>query len=385
MKVGILTQPLNHNYGGIIQNYALQKVLKDSGFQVQTLNHHIKKKGVLKRRVLRIIHIVKGVFLPLKETSYNYTPTAKESLIIEKNLRLFIEKYIVLSPDITNRKGFEQIEYEQQYDAYVVGSDQCWRPRYNNGYLKSMFLDFVKRDVKRIAYAVSFGSNIWEFSSNETKECSCLAKRFDLVTVREDSGVNLCKVNLKVNAMQVLDPTLLLTKEDYISLIQEEKEAPSQGLLFNYVLDPTAEKTSFIRRIEKETGYSSFQVLPKYYSTERTKYEVKNKIEDCVYPSVTKWLRSFMDAEMIVVDSFHGMVFSIIFNKPFWVIGNRERGLSRFSSLLKMLRLEKRLIDEKDFMSLNIMEPINWDEINAIICEKKQESKDLLLNALKDE
>ena len=91
---------------------------------------------------------------------------------------------------------------------------------------------------------------------------------------------------------------------------------------------------------------------------------MKNCLEDCVFPSVTAWLRAFMDAEMVITDSFHGWVFSIIFNKPFWVIGNEERGLARFNSLLSMFELRNRLI-KADRIPSDLSVPIDWNKVNA--------------------
>ena len=98
------------------------------------------------------------------------------------------------------------------FDAFVVGSDQVWRPRYN-AYIPNLFLDFTEgMSVKRIAYAASFGTDQWEFSAEQTTISSFLAKKFDIVSVREASGIQLCKQNLGVDAIQVLDPSLLLRR-----------------------------------------------------------------------------------------------------------------------------------------------------------------------------
>ena len=90
------------------------------------------------------------------------------------------------------------------------------------------------------------------------------------------------------------------------------------------------------------------------------------------------------DAEMTIVDSFHGAVFSIIFNKPFWVIGNEQRGMARFTSLLKMFHLEDRLVDEADLDNLDFHKAIDWNEVNSILEEKRRASKELLLENLHD-
>ncbi|MCS3161253.1 polysaccharide pyruvyl transferase family protein [Bacteroides faecis] len=123
--------------------------------------------------------------------------------------------------------------------------------------------------------------------------------------------------------------------------------------------------------------------MPKCQAENRTRKDVKTRIEDCVFPGVTTWLRAFMDADMVIVDSFHGMVFSIIFNKPFWVIGNANRGMSRFTSLLKVFHLEDRLLDMEHLDGVDFSKPINWIGVNTILEEKRNECKTLLLNQLK--
>ena len=175
---------------------------------------------------------------------------------------------------------------------------------------------------------------------------------------------------------------MLLTKEDYIRLIEAEKEPKAKGNLFNYILDPDAEKTAFINNVAKEKGLLSFQVLPKCQQETRTKEDIKNRIDDCVFPGVTTWLRAFMDAEMTIVDSFHGVVFSIIFNKPFWVIGNANRGMSRFTSLLKVFHLEDRLLDANHLKNVDINIPIDWASVNTILEQKRDECKNLLLTEI---
>ena len=103
---------------------------------------------------------------------------------------------------------------EGEYDAFIVGSDQVWRPSYNQ-HLEQAFLNFTEnwKNVKRIAYAASFGVDNWEFTKKQTKECKRLVQKFDFVSVREDTAVNLCKEHLGIEATHVLDPTLLLSAD----------------------------------------------------------------------------------------------------------------------------------------------------------------------------
>lgn len=380
MKIGILTQPLQANYGGLLQNYALQQILIRAGHEVETIDWKGKYglREMLFMMKIQLLHALR----PNQYPQAKYKLTDKERAIIQRNTNYFINTYINHTPIVNSSKGFASKAATGKYETYVVGSDQCWRPGYNS-FLSSMFLDFVQdKHVKRIAYAASFGSDKWEFTPQETAICAPLAKKFDMITVREDSGVQLCKEHLDVNAVHVLDPTMLLTKEDYIQLIEKENEPKSDGTLFNYILDPNAKKAAFIKRLADARGLTSFQVLPKYQAETRTKKDVKNHIEDCVFPSVTTWLRAFMDAEMTIVDSFHGVVFSIIFNKPFWAIGNVHRGMSRFTSLLRMFHLDDRLLDADNLDNVDFSKPIDWNMVNKILNEKRSECKTLLFNCL---
>ena len=387
MKIGILTQPLCQNYGGLLQNYALQQVLKSAGYNPQTINHSRREQkpkllSLLVKSLVRIRHYL----APFKYSKSKYIPNSKEILVISKNTEHFIDKYIERTKRVCTHKEFLEFGTSNEYQAYIVGSDQCWRPEYNKSFLGEMFLDFVEKQkgIKRIAYAASFGKDEWNLPHDVIAECAHLAQKFDLITVREDSGINLCKTYLGVDAIHVLDPTMLLLKEDYIKLIEQENEPKSPGNLFYYVLDPSADKKHLIDNVAVQKGLTPFTVLPKNQAENRTKFDIKNHIEDCVYPSVTSWLRGFMDAEMTIVDSFHGMVFSIIFNKPFWVIGNEKRGLSRFSSLLKMLGLEDRLIlDVNNIRTLDLDKTIDWEKVNEVKNIMRKMSLDLLYNSLK--
>lgn len=381
MKIGILTQPLHSNYGGILQNYALQQTLVRAGHEVETIDWGGGSglRAMLYRMKVRVLHTL----LPNRIPPLRYMPNDKERAIIKRNTNHFINTYINHTEAMHSYEEFVKQASKGKYDAYVVGSDQCWRPCYN-AFLPSMFLDFVlDKQVKRIAYAASFGTDKWEFTPQQTAVCAPLAKKFDMVSVREDSGVKLCKEHLGIDAVHVLDPTMLLTKEDYIQLIEKEKEPKSDGTLFNYILDPDAKKSTFIQKVAKANGLKAFQVLPKCQTETRTKEDVKKRIEDCVFPGVTTWLRAFMDAEMTIVDSFHGMVFSIIFNKPFWAIGNVSRGMSRFTSLLKMFHLENRLLDENNLDDVDFFKPIDWAKVNCILENKREFSKTMLLNKIK--
>ncbi len=383
MKVGILTQPLSNNYGGLLQNYALQQALIGMGQEPVTLDHgHVRKSSLQKSLSLAKANIL-HTLLPTRYPQVAYQPTKNEIAIIQEHTNRFINQHIVRTSIIETHQGFLK-EGKNGYGAFVVGSDQCWRPQYSEGFLEEMFLNFIEgsEDIKRVAYAASFGTDKWEMTETQTPRCSELAKHFDLITVREASAVGLCKDYLGVEATHVLDPTMLLTKEDYEKLVREELEPESKGNLFHYLLNPSKGKNDIIVSIARQHHLQPFTIMPKCQASNRTRDDIKNRVQDCIYPSVTRWLRGFIDAKMVVVDSFHGAVFSIIFNKPFWVFGNAHRGNARFESLLTMFHLEDRFVDFDSDRVVDWNRPIDWSSVNRIIEEEQVKSKECLQKGL---
>lgn len=153
------------------------------------------------------------------------------------------------------------------FDGFVVGSNQVWRPDYNkNGMLENMFLDITGNEaVKRVAYAVSFGVDIWEYSEEQTRICKELIRKFDAISVREKSGLKLCSDYLCVEATHVLDPTMLLDTGDYNSLIDKQHIGKVDGGLFCYILDTSSTKLNAMDYVEKATGlkrYICLQLVP---------------------------------------------------------------------------------------------------------------------------
>lgn len=377
MKIGIITQPLAVNYGGLLQNYALQQTLLRLGHEVYTINRNNLPRIFSAPYTARIKYYIKQHIKWLLGRPAN--PLRGEYLEISKYCRRFVYDNIITTKMFRNQAELLKIVNSYNFDAYVVGSDQVWRPCYSEN-IYNDFLDFCQEErqgIKRIAYAASFGVCDWEFSEEQTRECGRLVKLFDAISVREDSGVNLCQDYFGVNALHVLDPTLLLEKEDYIKLAEEMKETTSAGELFCYILDNNQEIDAAIQDISAKVSLKAFEVRAK-----KIGYQHRRGVDinDYVVPSPAKWLRAFMDAKIVFTDSFHGCVFSIIFNKPFWVIGNKERGNARFDSLLNLFELENRRITIEDIDKIDLSDAIDWDRVNSI----KKEWQAKSINFLKD-
>lgn len=371
MKIGIITQPLHSNYGGLLQNYALQQVLKKLGHEAITLD----QKDTPISYIRFIASTIKTFILKMVGKGSNRTyPFNKinenEIAYIRKYTHYFVDKYINYTPAMYKTEDFRSFCINNGIDVLIVGSDQVWRPRYNYNIYRSFF-DFAESlDIKRYAYAASFGVDCWEYTEEQTSKCKKLIESFDAISVREESAIELCNTYFSRKAEHVLDPTMLLDKEDYEALVYKEDEPKSTGNLFTYILDESEEKTNIIEEVAKSLDLMPFKVMPKYQVNKKT---IK-QIDDCVFPPVTQWLRAFIDAEFVVCDSFHGAVFSIIFNKPFIVIGNKERGLARFSSLLKTYELEDRIITDKENNLSVINKNIDWESVNSILNSIKNKS-----------
>lgn len=349
-KIGILTQPLHNNYGGLLQAFALQSYLKKTGNEAVTIDFQYGKIPFY-TKVRGVISNIYRKFILQENVRYILPPSKKEAKRIAFNTDRFKNENIDVTERLTSIEQFSLLN-KYGFDAYIVGSDQVWRPIYSPR-ISTYFLDFLGEDsqTRRITYAASFGTdNCAEYTEVQLKNFSNLAAKFYAISVREDSAVKLCKEYFGVDAIHVLDPTMLLDRKDYEKLVTKANTPASQGSLMSYVLDKNPQKQKLISRVADELGLEAFTVMP---------------AEDNVYPPVEQWLRGFMDAKYVVTDSFHGVAFSIIFNKPFIAVGNVSRGLARFESLLNMFDLKERLVTgTSDLTRELIMRPINFDKVN---------------------
>lgn len=374
MKIGILTLPISENYGGILQAIALYRLLENQGHDVVLIYKQSASTQVLWKRIVKEI-LLKIPFHDFKNFKAN--KKLNEERDIRKLFhRPFIEKEISnISEDLYTKKDLEEFVETENFDAVVVGSDQVWRLQYiNDEYYKSYFLDFVDGvKTKKIAYAASFGKDHWE-GENDSESISKLLQDFTAISTREKSGIDICKNTFKYNkAVHTLDPTLLIGREFYEDEIISKYDISniSKGGLTTYVLDEANEKKEIIEFVQKSTNAKKINHL-KGFNNSKITY------------SVPQWIASFAYADTIVTDSFHGMVFSIIFEKNFIVIGNHSRGLDRFISLLGLLGLEDRLVFEVKDLEGKSKENIDYDRVNKILENNKKNSLDFLMGALND-
>lgn len=372
MKVGILTLPLTNNYGGHLQAWALQTVLEREGYDniLLDIRRSDEKKYNLSLPLKSFLaYFIK--FLPGK-SNYHYFDYRKFQ---ERNFCRFREEQFTKTSKIYDSKQLKKDANNLGLDALVVGSDQVWR-KWEMVPLDIYFLSWLKLNIKCLGYAISYGKTKWDLSERETAAYAELAKRFTGLSMREKDGVRLTKEHLGLDSEHVLDPTMLLDKSDYLKLCGVDGLYRDKGL-FYYVLDQTEQEKKLISICSEFLGTHAFEVMPKARWFDPMK---KCPKEEYVYPSIQEWILAFATSSFVVTDSFHGTVFSIIFNKPFIVLGNEYRGLSRIHSLLSMFGLESRLIVNGDVAMAKAMlsSSIDWNMVNETREQWKRVSLEFL-------
>ena len=367
MKIAILTLDLQTNFGGILQAYALQTVLERMGHEVVHLQaKHSRLHNPVVMPLVWCKRLYRKYFqgdrqLPIFENPYKWAG---------KNTDRFISSNLncrFLAPEEWN-EGLAR-----EYDVIVVGSDQVWRPNYTSDVTRFFTAFLGHSDICRIAYAASFGVAVNEFSDEQIACGREYLKLFSAISVREESGIRLCKELFDVQACQVLDPTMLLDCADYMKFPSSAPQSP--GNLMVYVLDRTEEKDAFIAEFAEKRG------LVPFYANSKTEipWNVDIPIGERKQPPLENWLRGFADAEFVLTDSFHACVFSILFHKPFGVFVNLERGLSRIESLLRPLGLMDRCITDAP---VDLDRSIDWKFIDNVLMQKTESSLDFLKQGL---
>jgi hypothetical protein len=373
-RVGILTLPLNPNYGFMLQAAALYRFLADHGHHVVWLDKRApQERGRrLKNRVVENTPLVAMRATARTWVGRRLRRAAPQAYAMAAH-RDFLRRSL---PDRTGalydgRQLREAIE-RRAIDTIVVGSDQVW----NYGLISSdgpdtYFCGFLgDRDVRRISYAASFGHDRWGFPDLTDRVRADLAT-FAAVSVREASGVRICGETMgRRDCVHVVDPTLLLDAALY-ERMASRAPAPDGPSLVEYVLDAGADKDAL-------TG-AALAALDRPLAVRRLSLDAGVGAIDA-----PGWLAAIRNASFVITDSFHGTVFSIIFRRNFVAVVNRARGADRFVSLLGQLGLGDRLIepDEIDRVPDLARTPIDFDAAHRRIESLREASAAFLLSAL---
>lgn len=374
----ILTRTLppqnNPNYGGVLQAWALQQALQDLGHDPRVDSTRSSQRGKGSRILKGVKQFTADRVVPTRLVPARFTKgiTARAG---NRDLLKFPRERI---RSVALYQGGKRVSHDvlDVVEAFVVGSDQVWRTSYVD--VPSFLLDFLpdNHPALRIAYAASFGVDTTEgFTPELAEHTRALAQRFDAISVREESGVRLAKDLWGVDARRVIDPTMLLSPDRYETLMSSS----TTGGLASYILDTSEEST---RLVETAARYIGTEVRHLFPPIATSAADLQRNPARYRRPAVGEWLRTIASADAVITDSYHGTLFSILFNKPFLVSLNVKRGSTRFETILRLLGLEDRIVqhDDDDLSRLNAS--IHWDMVNERIAEERTNGLDFLTTAL---
>ena len=337
------------NYGSVITSYAMNRVLKRMGKTVLMLD-------------------------------FPYLP-GKSSKKWESAAHRFARHFYETS---MRRQVDQHSDLNYYCDTFLVGSDQLWN-WWSNSDIGSYyyFLDFVDKKHKKIAYATSFGHASGHYPEEMRVKISYLLHRFDAISVRETSGVDICAKNFGVDAVQVLDPVFLCSREDYEEAISLSDTKLDEPYVLAYILNPTEEKIKTVRRAAAEKSMPYHIIIDAQGNQEEL---IKAANDPNVLPEleIADWLKYFANASYVVTDSYHGFCFSIIFGKQMVVYPNAMRGATRFEALGNITGLNSRFVkSHSEVLEKKLFgEEIDFEKIHGRLEPEIQKSQQWLKDAL---
>ena len=366
MTVKVITRHAPSNYGSLLQSIATQTVLEHLGYECKMIDYQRKdERGI--RMVLNQVSRKKDFSSPLKKLFYIIIryPVEKYAQCRFDRMR---NRYLKMTKRCTTPEDLSQLKA----DAFMTGSDQVWGPVITGMYDAAYFLQFATGGAKRLSYAASFGKT--NFDAATTRVYQQMLASYDKITVREDSAVQMLESWGAKNCYgQVLDPTLLLSADEWIDLLVYEEmqiKYASQKYILVYQIHNDRQLSSYALRLAAHTGLKLLRVNPFMHQVHRG-----GKFVLC--PDVTEFLSLIKNATYIVTDSFHGTCFSLTFEKQFIeVLPNNTTG-TRNQSILALTGLSNRIVyDFDDFSIINTM--INYQPVREILAKERGRSVKML-------
>lgn len=357
-RVGVITFHDYDNYGAILQSYALQRKLKEMGTYPEIIDYrcdyisnpfrlvNLKKKGLFNYIYGAIGHIC-------------YIPRRRQCNLFRKHMRYSQQ---------VSRGNMGAVA--GKYDIYIAGSDQIWDYKLTN-FDTTYFLDFVKKGKKKCSYAASIGEH--EPPEQYRKKYSSLLKDFDQILVREDYGADIVESLTGSRPGITCDPTLLLTADEWTPLLKEPRRKSKYILV--YQLGINKELVDFVRRLKKKTGLRVVYIPFPLVGLMNCSCKI------AIGPA--QWMGLFKNAEYVVSDSFHGVVYSLLFNRNFFAMVNGHHMNRRVQQLLKMVDLSHRTIENVSDEELT--QPIDFTFANEEIARFREESLAQLRSLVKEQ
>lgn len=379
MKIGVVTywQSLD-NYGQQLQCWALQRYLKKKGHSPFLIRYNYSERPFIAPLWKLMIKIIL-VFPYLRQLK---TIKQKEKYKKTNTIRRFEQFrscYLNLGTKVYN--SIEELKNNPpQADVYLAGSDQIWNRTPDQEHFKAFFLQFGDEDIRRVSYAPSFAMQEYpEHYKPILKEALC---KFDSISVREKRGVEICK-EVGVNVSYVIDPTLLLSKEDYNSIISHYKSSVS----FIYIYSINIKNNEEIRwnEISAEVKTRKMDVIVTTASGYIEGKEIFGGDVKYDYATIPGWLNNIDNCRLMITTSFHGVVFSLLFHTPVVYVplkGKYSGGNNRAEELLEKVGLEDWILSDDKPISYYFGEKVDWSHIDDKLSELRASSINYLDSSL---
>ena len=362
MKINLITLHRAENYGSGLQTLALQNKIMKLGHNVTILDYYPErytKRGLLKRLKDKSPRF-KNPLVLLAAKILIYPSYIRKGIVFGR----FLKKYLKLSETTFSTNEEAKGKFEDA-DAYCTGSDQVWNSHWNEGVEKTLFLDFVPKNKLVFSYAASIGLS--ELPEDEKEITRQLLDKYEFISVRENTGVEIIRQFGRDDVVQSLDPTLLMDKEEWDNYTDNSYKQKEYILTYNLHHDPEIDK--YAQALSKKYHISVYNISYNWHDIIR-----KGKLQWC--PSVEGFLGLIKHAKFVIADSFHATVFSIIFERPFVTI-TPEVASSRISSLLSMLELSNRNISR--YTDITVIESsINYTKVKNLLAVEKEKSMEYL-------
>ncbi|CCY89094.1 4Fe-4S binding domain protein [Mycoplasma sp. CAG:956] len=383
-KVGIVSCYFKNNYGSMLQAYATKKILDNNNIPNETINidNNIDfKKGKRKYYASQLFNFkfIKSKFgmIKLKLDKKIVKDLGKNISIRDSKYKEF-RKAFNLSISCPDYKSLSEMA-DAKYSDVIVGSDQLWLPV--NVVSDYYTLNWVSDNINKISYATSFG--ISKIPDKYTDEYKKFLSRINYLSVREESGKKICD-EYGISSKVVCDPTILLTKEEWEQEAVQERIIPDKYILC-YFLGSNIEHRKFAEKLKEKTGY---KIVSLNHADEYVKYS--DTFADITPYDIgpREWINLIKNAEYVCTDSFHGTVFSLLFNKTFFDFrryseSNKMSTNSRIDSLLDLAGVDKnRILTGNEDVDTVIKYKINYNKVNKNIDKIRQESKKWLLSSI---
>ncbi len=379
-RVALITCFLD-NFGACLQAYALQNEIENLGCECRIIAY-TEPEGYNKEDFLgltknKLIKAILDIAKMLIRGKSSFLQNKKH-----KAFKSFRDRYLKFehknnSGEVKVFSNYEQLLcLENDYDAFVCGSDQIWNPVFYGRNHPAYFLRFAG-DKKRIAYAPSIGLS--EMPEQYKETFVSYVNDFDYVSVRENRGSEIIKDLCAKEAKVVLDPTLLVNKECWNSILNVKYSPPYHKYIFCYIFSNIKEVSDFLKNVQNVTG------LPLVYvNISELSYEnLKARCVESAGPA--EFLQLIKNSEFVLTDSFHGTAFSLAFNKNFYVFERRRVNetvdmFSRIQSILLNTGLENRLVQINE--KFEVKENIDYSKVDEKINVLRKESEGFLKAAL---